>query len=194
MSEDNNFVYRYLKTSDIKTTIKWADVDSAVHVEQASSSDFISESTFEINRPDQDVSFFRSFKDEDANRILDVLSELYHRRNGIGFSVNSGMMRIDFEIAHEDLNDIRETIRFVDNDKTKRECRHYGLYILTTSALDRLETVNALIEHADFYALKQKNKAPDTRDFLAFIEGGEFFKIAEDIPIAITKASDHQGA
>lgn len=189
MSSNNNYVYRYLKATDIKGNIAWADVDSNVHVSQGSSTDFISETTFELRPPEEDVSFFRSFRDLDASRILEVLSELHYRRDGGGFSVNSGMMRIDFEVAHEDLNDIRETIRFQDNDKSNRECRHYGLYILTKTSIERLETVNALIELADFYALKQKNKSPDTRDVLAFVEGGEFFRIAADVQYAITSGT-----
>ena len=180
MMTANTYVYRYLKTGDIKGSISWAEIDCDVTVDHARAADFICAETFDPDPGEKDISFFRSFRGNDTSRILDVLSEMLKRRNGNGFSVNSGMMRIDFEEAHEDLNDIRETVKFIDNDKTKNECRHYGLVINSTSSLDRLETVTALIELSEFYALKQKSKKPDRRDILHFAGRGKFDKIAEN--------------
>jgi len=182
-SIESTFVYRYLKTNDIRGDIQWRDIHSDVQLEQSTAKDFIKEATLTLDPGETDISFFRSFKENDANRILDVLDELRHRASGRGFSVNSGMMKLDFEVAHDDINDEGELVRFFDNDKTKRECRHYGLLILTKNSIERLEVVNALLELSNFYALKQKSKTPDTRDLLEFREPGVFFTLARDTPI-----------
>lgn len=182
-SSGENFVYRYLKSSDIKGDVCWSTIDSTVSLTHAAAKDFIEEATFDLRAGETDVSFFRSRKSDDTNRILDVLNELRYRRSGGGFSVNSGMMKLDFEIAHEDLNDEGEVVLFTDNDKTNRECRHYGLYIRASTNLERLEIVNALLEMSRFFALKKKAKNPDTRDLLEFQEPGGFFVIAQDVHV-----------
>lgn len=185
-------VYRYLKPTDIRFQLPWSQVDSSVTLTESSGGEFIEVATFDLRkeRSETAVSFFRSFKLDDTNRILDVLNELRHRRTnggkleGSGFAVNAGVMRIDYERAHEDLNDEHEVITFKDDDSSNRECRHYGLTITPNTTTSRLEIINALLELSKFFALKQKSKKPDTREIMEFSNTeSAFFTIASSVII-----------
>lgn len=180
-------VYRYLKPSDIRNRLCWSQVESTVLMSESHGGEFIEIATFDLrkHRDEKAVSFFRSYKNDDTNRILDVLNELRHRRTDggkledNGFAVNAGMMRIDYQLAHDDLNDESEVIIFRDDDKSKRECRHYGLVITPNATTSRLEIINALLELSKFFALKQKAKNPDTREIMEFSDAESiFFSIA----------------
>lgn len=192
-------VYRYLKPSDIRGQLCWSQVDSSVTLTESRGGEFVEIATFDLRQElnETAVSFFRSFKIDDPNRILDVLNELRYRRTSggrfadSGFAVNAGMMRIDYELAHEDLNDEHEVIIFKDDDSSNRECRHYGLTIIPNATTPRLEIINALLELSKFFALKQKSKKPDTREIMEFSDAeSAFFSIASSVvvsaPIAIT--------
>ncbi|MFT0179375.1 hypothetical protein ACMSIO_02820 [Pseudomonas benzopyrenica] len=178
-----NLLYRYLKSSHIKDSICWSKVCSAVEIENATPETFIHEAAFDLRPQEQDISFFNSTHKNETGRILDVLNELRFRRSGGGFSARSGVMKIDYITAQEDLNDIREVIRFEDNDRYVRSCRHFGLQIFASTDLDRLETVNALIELSSFFALKKTSGNPDKRDILQLTEQGKFFELAHNTPI-----------
>lgn len=183
VESQENLLYRYLKSSHIKDSICWTKVCSSVEIENATSEAFIHEAAFDLRPHEQNVSFFKSPHTNETGRILDVLNELKFRRSGTGFSARSGVMKIDYITAQEDLNDIREVIRFEDNDRSPRSCRHFGLQIFTSTDLERLETVNALIELSSFFALKKTSGNPDTRDILQLTEQGQFFELAHSIPI-----------
>ncbi|MDI3398741.1 hypothetical protein QLG12_11040 [Pseudomonas sp. V88_4] len=187
-------VYRYLKPSDIRGQLCWSQVDCNVIMTETSGGEFVEFATFDLrkDRQEEAVSFFRSFKVDDTNRILDVLNELRFRRTSggkfedSGFAVNAGIMRIDYEVAHEDLNDEHEVIMFKDDDKTGRECRHYGLTITPNATTPRLEIINALLELSKFFALKQRSKKPDTREIMEFSDAeSAFFSIASNAVIGI---------
>ncbi|MCV2220561.1 hypothetical protein [Pseudomonas mercuritolerans] len=180
-------VYRYLKPSDIRGHLCWSQVDSSVTMTESCGGEFVEFATFDLRkeRNEKAVSFFRSFKVDDTNRILDVLNELRYRKTkggkleDSGFAVNAGMMRIDYERAHEDLNDEREVIVFKDDDASGRECRHYGLTITPNATTSRLEIINTLLELSKFFALKQRSKKPDTREIMEFSDAeSAFFSIA----------------
>ncbi|HBN9701310.1 TPA: hypothetical protein NDU34_005768 [Pseudomonas aeruginosa] len=192
-------VYRYLKPSDIRGHLCWSEVDSSVTLAESRGGEFVEIATFDLReeRKEKAVSFFRSFKGDDTNRILDVLNELRYRRTrsgklaDSGFAVNAGMMRINYELAHEDLNDEHEVIIFKDDDDSNRECRHYGLTITPNATTPRLEIINALLELSKFFALKQTSKKPDTREIMEFSDAeSAFFSIASSViignPPAIT--------
>jgi hypothetical protein len=185
-------VYRYLKPSDIRGQLCWSQVDSNVTLTESHGGEFVEIATFDLRKElsETAVSFFRSFKADDTNRILDVLNELRFRKtNGgkfkdTGFAVNAGMMRINFEVAHEDLNDEHEVILFKDDDSSSRECRHYGLSITPNATTPRLEIINALLELSKFFALKQRSKKPDTREIMEFSDAeSAFFSIASSVII-----------
>lgn len=183
-------VYRYLKPSDIRGQLCWSQVDSSVALAESQGGEFVEIATFDLRpgREETAVSFFRSFKEDDTNRILDVLNELRFRRTGggkykdTGFAVNAGVMRINYELAHEDLNDEYEVVKFEDDDDSSRECRHYGLTITPNPTTPRLEIINALLELSKFFALKQKSKNPDTREIMEFSDAeSAFFSIAGSV-------------
>ncbi|NMZ15927.1 hypothetical protein HBO08_02695 [Pseudomonas rhodesiae] len=186
------WVYRYLKPSDIRFQLCWSQVDSSVILTDAHSGDFVEIATFDLRKEREEtaVSFFRSFKSDDLHRILDVLNELrYRRTNGgqladSGFAVNAGIMRINYEVAHEDLNDEQVVVLFKDDDNSTRDCRHYGLSIMPNPTTPRLEIINALLELSKFFALKQQSKKPDTREIMEFSEAqSAFFSIASSVTI-----------
>lgn len=191
-------VYRYLKPSDIRCQLCWSQVDSSVTLTESYGGEFVEYATFDLRqeRNETAVSFFRSFKADDTNRILDVLNELRYRRTGggkaagSGFAVNAGVMRIDYELAHEDLNDEHEVIMFKDDDCSDRECRHYGLTITPNSTTPRLEIINALLELSKFFALKQRSKKPDTREIMEFSDAeSAFFSIASSVIVENSSTS-----
>lgn len=180
-------VYRYLKPSDIRSQLSWSQVDSLVTLKESHGGEFVEIATFDLRKDINEtaVSFFRSFEADDTNRILDVLNELRYRRteggklDDKGFAVNAGIMRINYEVAHEDLNDEKVVILFKDDDKSNRVCRHYGLSIIPNATTPRLEIINALLELSKFFALKQKTKKPDTREIMEFSDAeSAFFSIA----------------
>ncbi|NHW01906.1 hypothetical protein [Stutzerimonas degradans] len=189
-------VYRYLKPSDIRCQLCWSEVDSTIIMTESHSGEFVEVTAFDLRekRNEKSVSFFRSSQADDANRILDVLNELRFRSSRCGggdpsFAVNAGMMRIDYELAHESLNDELEVINFKEDDRSDRECRHYGLTITPNATTPRLEIINALLELSKFFALKQTAKNPDTREILEFSDAeSAFFSIANSLIIGALPA------
>ncbi|WP_218565887.1 hypothetical protein [Pseudomonas sp. o96-267] len=187
-------VYRYLKPSDIRCQLCWSQVDSSVILAESKGGEFVESATFDLRaaRKESAVSFFKSFKMDDANRILDVLNELRFRRTrggkleDKGFAVNAGMMRINYERAHEDLNEEQIVVLFEDDDgeDSDRECRHYGLSIIPNATTPRIEIINALLELSRFFALKQRSKKPDTREIMEFSDAeSAFFTIASSVVV-----------
>lgn len=186
MESANELVYRYLNEGKLKKDIPWDKVDTCLDMQEISARNFIEQFSLEL-RPEineDHVSFFKSPKADDTNRILDVLNAL-RLRGRKSFSVKSGVQRINDREAEDDINDIKTLITFKEHDETNGECRHWGLFLHTENYSELLEIRTSLIEHSRFFALKKSKDSPNLGRELLVLEDGKFNRVAKNLPIDI---------
>ncbi len=119
------------------------------HIEDSEPLDEVFQLREDLAPPEEFVSFFR-FEDDDINdRFRSFTSFMSKKRK---MSINSGVIHIDANEACSEINTPRELIKFKDCNAP-----HYGLFFLSESDEDRLETKTMLLFCSSFKLTRDIN-------------------------------------